>query len=360
MNLFLCKTPIQVLRAIQLTYYRVENFEKSSICIFDTFGIAEDISKRLKDIDIFDEVYYVKNDDFKKGRFNHLRCYYANNYIRKITDEIDISSITIFNVDTYDNFAIYNRLKRKIKVYYIEDAPMIYSFQAPSKIYRLFYRVLGFKFPFFYVDRWYFSAPYVMKTENNAPVEKLPVLNKNDKKFISIINQIYDYSEDSVLNQAKIVIMEESLYTDGIMKNNADYKLYQEICERYSEVKVAVKLHPRTKENRFKIEFDVLGKSSIPWEVYMLNNNMDDKIFISMACSTMISPKLLFSEEYRSVLLYKIVSKDAVRENGNLYFDKEWNESLEKIPKLFLNGEKILVPKTKIELFKVMDDWIKV
>lgn len=358
MNLFLCKTPIQVLRAIQLSYYEIDNFKKSSICVFDTFGIAREVSNRLRQTNIFENVYFLKNNDFKKGKLNYLRSYYAKNELKNIIGELNVSSITIFNIDTYDNFAVYNRLKRNIKVYYIEDAPMIYSFKHPSKKRVLFYRCLGFKFPIFYVNNWYFSEPKFMDKINDSPATKLPAIDRKDKDFVSLINFVYDYSEDQKLNQADIVVMEESLYTDGVMKNNADYKLYKEIQERYSNTNISVKLHPRTKINRFDNNFNVLEKSSIPWEVYMLNNSMNDKIFISMACSTMISPKLLFSEENRSVLLYKILSIDAVRENGELYFDRDWEECLEKIPTMFSDKEKILVPSNSEELFNTLDSWL--
>lgn len=359
MNLFLCKTPIQVLRAIQLTYYNVDGFGHSSICIFDTFDISKKIVSQLKDTDVFQEVYYVKNNDFKKGKCNYLRSFFEKNFLSNIVSNNSISSISIFNVDTYDSFAIYNQLKRKVRVYYIEDAPMIYSFKTPSKRNQFFYGIFGLKFPIFYVDGWYFSAPDLMKTINDAPVHRLPYFNKNDKEFLDLVNAVFEYAEEPVLNQAKVIFMEESLYTDGILKNSADFYLYREIYHRYSDTNFAVKLHPRTRENRFKNELDVLEKSSIPWEVYLLNSQMNNKIFISMACSTMISPKLLFSEEYRSILVYKLLDKDAIRTDGSPYFDKEWINALEKLPKLYNDKEKVLVPESKEKLFDILDKWIK-
>lgn len=357
MNIFLCKTPMQILRALQLTYYE-KDFENSDICIFNTFENAEHLYKRLIKIEIFHSVYFFKNNDFLKRNFNYLRSILCMNDFNRHIWNNTYSSITIFNSDTYDGFSAYNILKKKTEVWFVEDAPMIYSYQVPSRRNVLLYKLIGLEFPILKVNRWYFSVPEKMHRTNNAQVFKLKPLNKDDKDFVSIVNKVFDYTPDDTINKTDVFIMEECFFTDGLMEKSSDYQLYKSLKDEFNSLFFTVKLHPRTKINRFKNEFNCIQKSTIPWEVFLLNEEIDNKIFLSISCTTMLSPKLLFDKEYRCILLYKFIGKSVKRENGTPYYNQEWINLLDELSDLYSNKNNVCSPISETELVSTIRKWI--
>ena len=257
-------------------------------------------------------------------------------------------------------FIAYNLLRKKneVNVYYIEDAPMIYAYPLPSPKNVLIGRLLRLKFPIYEVSKWYFSVPEKMKKTNKSIAIKLTPLDRKDKKFVDLVNFVFNYTEDQLLNTTDIFIMEECFYTDKIIKDNSDYFLYKTIKEKYPNLQFAVKLHPRTKVNRFSNEFKCIEKSTIPWEVYLLNKNMKDTIFISLSCSTALSPKILFDDEYRCMLCYRLLRDRAIRADGHLYYTDEWEKLLANITELYNQKNNIAIPNDEVEMFNILDEWI--
>lgn len=358
MNLFLCKTPIQVLRSIQFAYYEYKDFKNSDLIIFDTFLGSDEMAIRIRKLGVFNEVFIVRNDDFIKGRLNYICALYTYNSLLKIITSKHYSSMTFFNADSYDAFVVFNKLGKNVKVFYVEDAPMLYSYRVPARMKVAIYGLFNKRFPIFHVDRWYFSAPNHMKTNGDGKVYKIPSINRSDKNFRNLINAAFDYSDDDYISDNNVFIMEESFFVDGAVKDNYDYVVYKKIRDRYPNLKISVKLHPRTKVNRFGDEYKVVEKSSIPWEVFLLNHDMSNVLFISIACSTMISPKLLFNDENNCILLYKIFEDKIFEKNGEKYFSTEWLRQLAKIPSVYQDSSKILVPENELQLFEELDKWV--
>lgn len=357
MNLFLCKTPMQILRAVQLTYCDAL-FKNSSICVFKTFDQAEQISERISEIGLFHTVQVFENNEFARGKFEYLRAYKAHNAFNEYIKKSNVDSLTIFNSDSFDGFSAYNILKHHVEVRYVEDAPMLYSYIVPSYKKKLLYKFAGLQFPIFSVNKWYFSLPEKMKKINQSPVFTLPPMDRTDKEFVKIVNYIFEYVPDEAIKKADVFIMEESFYNDGLMQENADYVFYEKLRNAFPNLNFLVKLHPRTRENRFKDNFEYLHKSNIPWEVYLLNENFDDKIFISMSCTTMISPKLLFGKEYYCMLIYKVIGEQVKRLDGTAYYNEQWLHMLDELQKLYTEKYKISAPESEEETLCTIRNWI--
>lgn len=342
-NLFLCKTPMQVLRAVQLAYYKEPGFENSSICVFRTFGTADIIVKKIAETNIFDSVQIFDNS-FKTGKAVYFQNYYSSSAFSEYISTCNCDSLTIFNSDSIDSFLAYNILRKKsnVCVRYVEDAPMIYSYNIPSKKNVIVGKLLGLKFPILEICEWYFSAPEKMRKTNNARSITLKSLDRNDSDFVNVLNYIYGYEPDEALDSADIVIMEESFYTDKIIQDNSDLNIFMKIKDSFPEDRIAVKLHPRTKVNRFENNFIMIENAEAPWEIFLLNQNMEDKVFISIACSTMVSPKLLFGDENKCILLYPFFVDKMYRANGEKYFNSGWINSLSKLPEIYSDKTRIV------------------
>lgn len=66
MVIFLCRTPVHVMRAMQLHMYEDGFLEAGDICIADTFAGAERIACNLRETALFDEVFFLRQTDFSR------------------------------------------------------------------------------------------------------------------------------------------------------------------------------------------------------------------------------------------------------------------------------------------------------
>lgn len=362
MQLFLCRTPVQLLRAIHLVM-NVEDFKKpSTLCLFNTIKGADQIVERIKKESIFTYSYYMDTGEFLSGGgVAAVKNYYKNTTIKKIINEGNYSRVISFNIETPENFIAYNLLKRKtgFEYYYVEDAPTVYSYRTPGQRAQKIVGLFNLQYPIFYVSKWYFSMPEKMEIQNSNPVITLPKFDRADTAFVEVANRIFAYEEDKDLEEADIVVMEESFFQDGLMKNDKDYRIVNLISQNYRNKKIVVKLHPRTKENRFEDKFTVLKATNIPWELYLLNRSYEDKIFVSIACSTLISQKLLYNDEYRAISLLNLVYEDVLREDGSRYLEGDWENKVRSYHEYYDHREYIYIPESEKDLFIKLDEWLK-
>lgn len=83
----------------------------------------------------------------------------------------------------------------------------------------------------------------------------------------------------------------------------------QKIISKYSNVHFAIKLHPRTKVNRFEGLIPVIKNNNAPWELILWNriiSKKSDLLQLSIACGTMMSDKFLYDYEGPKMLLARL------------------------------------------------------
>lgn len=72
------------------------------------------------------------------------------------------------------------------------------------------------------------------------------------------------------LQNADVILMEECYSNDGLIKNE-DIELFKQVIDIDKKFNSVVKLHPRSKTNRFENKFNVIKSQGISGEVYILN-----------------------------------------------------------------------------------------
>lgn len=365
MTAFFCRTPIHIFRAIQFKMQLLSQ-EKCDIYIFDTFPSAKKMFERIKEYDLFADVYYICDSDYlRNGRADALRTTILPSSFKKILIKKEYKQIFLFNIYGAFNELIFNVLKRnneQLIVNMVEDGPSIYHIEEykDGTIRKLIYPILNIKSYLKNIDCWWFSKPELMEALYDGIKKEIPHINKQDKKFINIINYVFGYKSNALIDNAEIIIMEECYWSDGLLKTNGDFNLFLKIKESFSDNTIVVKLHPRTRENRFGKEFNVVEANGIPWEVYALNMNMDNKILISLSCATMISTKLLYNEETYSLLLYPII-EDSIKNtnNGSKYLTEERKQKIDSQANLYDRKDKFYKASDIDEALKIVKRWIE-
>lgn len=359
MNAFFCWTPVHIFRALHLQMNAFKNV-KADLYIFNVFMDSYNKVKEIVRSGVFENVYLIeKNSFYVKSTWDCVCRLLYKSQFKKILKTKIYNKLFFFNVSIVMNTIAYKILLKnnpQLELNYVEDAPLLYPMKdtVMSNRYRMFCKILGYKDPGLYVVNWWMSNPDVAHYSGRAEKKRLPTVKKSDEKFKKIVNEVFDYQPLSALEKADIIIMEESFHQDGLIQNQ-DLDLFKYICGKLSHKNVLVKMHPRSQNMRFSDKFQVLEKTSIPWEIYCLNTEIENKTIIALSCATLISANLLYGDEPKVIMLYKLLKNDIKKLNGDLYFTEEWESSLADLKKCYQNQERFQIVESMPELDKLLE-----
>lgn len=361
---FVCASYIQTIRAFQIHSEMDEFREEADLFLVNKMFQDPQLLNRFRETHFFKNVYYI--DTSVEKSMATLKYMYGKKY-KDIFRKYSYKKVISFNIEEIIAQVLYNlnEEQTEFEFHCMEDCPSVYNVYLPPKFgWKHPYRWLRIKKPFYNIKTWWTSCPELMTFPEvcQFEVRKLPAIDVNNKKLLETINFVYDYKPDEVLDRTDCLIMEESHYTDGLMIDNQDYKMYKKIVERYPDVQFAIKLHPRTKENRFKDIIPNIQNSQMPWELITWNriaSNENELFQLSIVCGTMVSDKLLFGYEGTKMLLAKIF-KGFIRTEGEYCrISNELIQNYEKFQKEFKSPKQFALPRTEEEMFEVLDEkWI--
>lgn len=360
---FLCRTPIHVFRTIQLKRQLLRGAQ-GDVYLFDTFPESGQVAQRLRETRMFANVYEIEEESYLvRGKASDLRTCLKLSDFSQLLEEQDYDQLFGFNIYGAFNDLAVTRLKKhnpKFIFHMVEDGPSIYHIERrkpKTKVY--LYPVLGLQDATDHIDFWWFSCPKWMEPFGTGEKRQLPTVDKKDAALVEAVNHVFGYREVPQLNEAKLLFMEECYRNDGLLTQDLDAALFDAIHRRFPEEKCLVKLHPRSRENRFADTFPVMEQTSVPWEVYGLNGNLENKILISLSCATMISSKLLFDEEPCSLMLYPILEqKIRDKATGRLYFTQERKQKLELERTLYRNPQRFRIAQSLEEGQQIIQSWL--
>lgn len=363
MNAFICHSPNQIIRAIQMKCRMPEFQDPADIFIGAAFNGYADVAGRLKDLGMFSAVYPIDTTGLKHPvgqmaflRTRYTKCLKANKYTRIIS----------FNIESEVAQVLYffNRRNKGFSYDCAEDGPNIYTIYEPRRYAPLHpYRLIGLDRPCFHIHTWWSSCPDFIEVPDafGAVKKKLPTLDAHDDALVQIINAAFDYKPDAALDACDVLIMEESHFTDGLMIGNADFNIYKKIKDTYPQSRFLVKLHPRTSVNRFEKDFPVMRSSHLPWELFVLNRMRQKNrplLQISIACGTMLSDKLMFGDEGCKLILAPLFQEKIRPMNGVSRVGDELIANYEKVRGTYTKPENFVIAHSEEELFAALDRFL--
>lgn len=338
-KLFLINTHFQLITSLQII--DKENIKHVDFIITNNLNGYKEIIKRLNKLKFVDTVYAaeIKNFTIPKNNFQRLK-----NMKDVLIGSKSISKfLKNFNGRGYDNLYFYNldfftyilydfvrKESQNITVNRFEEGFSIYlSFVCKKKSEKLC-DIIASLFNRFSVkediENVFLYHPEFLTYDLNYNIKTIPLLSKKDKKFKELINYVFNYNGEQLL-ETNSIIFEECFYTDsGFMD---DVPLFYKICEMIGFKNVSIKLHPRNKIDRFsKLGIRVMKNSSIPWEVIQINNDFSDKTFITITSGSVLASMLYFGENIKTIFLYKLLDeKFSLKEHYEEYLMKLVNVS---------------------------------
>lgn len=347
--MFCINTLFQVMVAIQLkrTVYREDD---ADIVVTDRTGEQAGFAMRITDEKIFRHVYFCNSKEFAyphgvvKKTFHYLAGNLFPHMVLHQLDEITgMYDLFLYHNDSIDCQVLYDRLIKKNKSMecvrfeegYSVYIPLEHTYTKGNRLRnflgkRNLRELTGFVYMF---------NPELLQVEMPYGIKRIDKINSDDHAMLEMLNRIFAYDPCKSINQ-KYIVFEEAYATDG--ERIEDYELISFVADLVGKDNLLVKLHPRTEINRFLelgIETDT---RKIPWEVIQMNEDMGEKVLISIASGSILASKLYFDEDVHSILMYKCLKSKPDK------VSKEFEMYLERFGSLF--DQNLFIPENKEKL----------
>lgn len=302
--LFVCYTPYQIFVSSWLKYNRFSEC-KADIVINNKLKGYEIIVANTIKSNLFDNVI-VWDDQSKNtvlGKVSRIKNEYF--FAKKIIKNGSYDDLFASNFDFFIGrlFDFGKRKNSNFKFNYSEDGIASYS-KKNETFYRLFdkpkksnisHNNIFTKHNLFgNIENFFLFTPDLLEWNPLAKnIVKIEPIDKNDNTFRQIINGIFDFDLLTDKYDKKYIFFEESYYQDtGYME---DVELVEQLSQMVGKDNLMIKIHPRNQENRFEKRGYITNKNTvIPWEVIALNIDMDNKVLITIASSSIVNPPALF------------------------------------------------------------------
>ena len=356
--LFNCSNPYQIMLAGVLKGQIASAEDTVDMMITDTFNGYETIANRVKESGYFNDVYTIKVKDIivpkdirgKIKKIKNLLFYTA--LIKSVHIDTKNYDALYFNNEDIFTFNLITCVKRNnpsCKICRFEEGYSSYtnlesssrkSKQIISWRNRLFVNYIDLKW-----DEFYVFEPSMLMKEYDAEIITIKRSEAKNEDYIAFVETVFRTAEVLSSYNKKNIIFEESFVHDGFEVD--DIELYKKLIQIVGETNVMVKLHPRSKTNRFSdMNINVQLPNGIPWEAILLTARMESITLLALGSGSVINSRLLLGTSARAILLYKCLNTRPPA------FDSNFELFIRRFSEKYQDG--VFVPETIDEAIKII------
>lgn len=343
---YIAQVPLHLLFALHVL--KIDKIKDCDLYYIPTSKNAEELVNRSRDTGLFRHVYMLPNISIeypitlKQGIDISIRRF----DVRKLMKDKNYETV-YYNSDGWLlNSIVYSSLKNKeSRNIFVENGvnPYIIPYESKQWYLRLFINLSGMTcMDGRFIDSRYIFEPSLMQVEQKGKIVPMQKIDRNDENLRNNVNHIFDYDADlDSFSDKEIIIMEQ-----GPRKEPIDmYGLWEKVSKLIPMDKAIVKSHPRQKKgNLAGLGYDIFERYVTPWEVISFNQNMNNKTIMCIFSTSCIYPKILYNDEPRVVMLYKLIGIDYS------FFGKGMIGFVEGVRQLYRDKEKFFIPETWEEL----------
>lgn len=350
MHAFIGTVPFTLIEAINYVIsYDIKDADLYFVTVFD--GAAE-IGDRIRKANIFKNVFMVE-DVLLTYPITINKCLKVVKNGKKLQKELagrQYEYIYYNNSGWLINSIFYNGIYKgnsKVKNIFLEHGYSTYIKYYDKKPWylKLLINLVGLRcMDGTMLDEVYMFEPELNCVKQNGTIKKMKKIDKTNIRLKEAMNSVWDYdlSGDNEYRNKKVIIMEQ-----GPQKVEFDNKsFWKEILSVLDLNQVIVKAHPRQKNSVLSdLGVKISHNHTLPWEIEVLNHDMDSKVLITIFSGACLSSKLLFEEEPTIIFLYKLLPVDYS------FLGEELVNFADKVGYLYKNKEKYFIPES-IEEFQ--------
>lgn len=182
---------------------------------------------------------------------------------------------------------------------------------------------------------YYFFEPELIQFKHNYNLYKIQKITSMSTDIKEKLKKIFEFeAEDAQIEEPVIAFEDGNLF---FMNNDEEIPLYTKAANILGKENFIVKLHPRTPSSRFDNHIIKTKKSIAPWELYLINQDMSGKIFITCASGSIFTTLVYFGMDVKVILLYRCLKEKIPLINNN------FNDLISLINQK--TGHSVLIPK---------------
>ena len=317
-KLIIVNTYYQLIISIQMKHTLFKN-DEVAIIITDHSVNAEKISHNVKELNIFEHVYYVETSGAKDSRTipqkltdifalslcRHNRFYYYIDYIEdKYFDEL----ITFnFDMRIYGVFILLAEVNKNIKFSRYEEGILSYSteviYTKAREIVEKVRNKIGKPIIKSAILNYYCFYPDLYKGMFN--VCKIPLID-NNYRITKLIREVFDIDTNNLNHDHKYIFF-TSVYDFEGGESIGEYELVCKVANLVGKNNLLVKTHPRDSRKIYqKNGFNVDVNSSVPWEAIQLSFDFSNKIFLTVNSGSVLSGSTMSEKPVKTFYMYKL------------------------------------------------------
>lgn len=349
MHAFIGTVPFTLIEAINYTIsYEIKEADLYLVSVFEG---ADIVGERIRKANIFRNVYMVE-DVLLTYPVTIEKCWNVVKNGRKFQKQLaerKYEYIYYNNSGWLINSIFYNGVykgNKKVKNIFLEHGYSTYIKRYDKKPWYLkpLIHLVGLRcMDGTMLDEIYMFEPELNCVKQNGTICKMKKINKRNETLKKAMNFIWEYNleEKSEFADKKVIIMEQ-----GPQKVEFDKEAFwKSILSILDLNKVIVKAHPRQKNSTLSgTDVQISHNHTMPWEIEVLNHNMNNKVLITIFSGACLSSKLLFEEEPVIIFLYKLLPVDYS------FLGEEIVNFANKIGDLYQDKSKYFIPETIEEL----------
>lgn len=360
-TLFIISLRYPLINALNIKTHELKE-KKADIIIDDTIRPdTEELIYALRESNIFEKVFFVNPDGYdglkkffknkfrgiglKKsvcGTYKNMKLCFENKFQKKKFLKNSIISGGDIDLNAYDEVYICSGskvaricleylTKKIINIHLIEEGIRDYYTDVAIMNYKKIYSKQNIIIHLYEPELTVYD-----KNIKNVKFKKIPKISYDDCAFKTIVNNIFNYDDSTNLDD-KIIFFEQvaepmpkylkqigffkKIFLRNAIKNHK--KEHDEYLNKVSIVntiikilikeklldKFTIKLHPRTKrgislEWREFIMGDKDNSHTIPWEVYCMNQNFKNNLWLTINSSSLLNKILVFDKTGEIKLIF--------------------------------------------------------
>ena len=340
----LCCTYFQMITAIQMRRTLFSEDEFSVVMTDDSNGTRE-VSERLRDTGIFDEVFFVPRTrvgmpDFKSAgqkaeRF--LNYFVKGSYVSFLKKPYDLFlsynftwyAFMLFNGLQQDNHDIkVAKYEEGILSYFVDDHRFEYDyFKKIKKIKRFLHQPVMF-------DRLHtFYCFYPEFYEGQLSTARIPPFEHGDEWLRDTLCTLFDVDLQKLNYDRKFLYFASMLDSEVVKGESGEFEILKSIVDVVGKDNIMVKLHPRENapERYRELGVAIDTNSDVPFEVIQLVKDFSDKVFITCLSSSTINLATILPRRSKTYLTYGMLPEKVKEMDRIVTFVEMYDKTTDKI-----------------------------
>ena len=348
---FLCATPYQVFNAVNIRRTLFPK-EPADLYLLTYTSDLSGLESPLKASQLFQNVYLVRTFDGPTSSLKLARqlCFLQKDLARILYSKVYrvLFGTCVGSINT----VFYSQLRRNnpdLEFDYYDEGIGVYSipiFQESEKL-RRFVRGIGGRDYYHSIRHLYVYQPQAMVENRQFPLRRIPPVPQTDAP---VYNSIFGYEGEGAFYKSRTVLYLDQAFEKQLGLAMPNGELLSQLTAYFPKERMAVRLHPtRPQEDPIYGSSGICcaPRSSLPWEVLLLNLDLSQRVFVSVHSTACLTPKLVFDQEPTVILLYKLVEPlfeklpPVLRPNEAFF---------QRVKGLYRDPQKFLIPTSFQEL----------